>query len=1091
MVLFTGAPRVGAVTLMTGRRRAHLLPLWLTVHVSVRGRPRCSYAEPVTIGLRLLDGVSYDGAPVTGARSADLLAALALRPSGVSDERLVDEVWGDHPPTSTKALQVQVSRVRAQCGADVVQRYDGGYRLALADDAVDLWALETLVERARSALADGDPRAAITAATEAEALLCGTASVDGDGPLTDLRRRALAAGPALARTHALALGRAGRDAEAVGPLAGVHRRDPDDAEVLVTLLRCEASALGAGVALARYDAYRRDLADRLGVDPGPEVQRVHRELLASDEPVRSGVRYDADDLLGRAEDLAGLRGLVRSGRLTTILGPGGLGKTRVAHVLAREATQPRVHFVELAGISSPDDVVSEVGSALGVRNSVSSRRTLTPAQQADVRARISQELDSLPTLLVLDNCEHVLDSVASLVAFLLVTTRDLRIVTTSRAPLGIAAERVFPLSQLATADGVELFRRRARAVRPDADLSGDVVAEIVERLDGLPLAVELAAARVRTMSVDDVRRALDDRFALLRGHDRSAPVRHQTLTAVIGWSWDLLGPAEQRALAWLSVFQDGFSLDGAADLLGRDGPDLVEALVDQSLAGVVEHRGRVRYRMLETVREFGGLRLDDRGEVEAAREAQSAWAAGLADRVRPEIFGARQVEAIDLLDSEETNLSDVLRRLLLASDAPRAVGLLASLGALWSVTGNFARFLAMSDLAERVLVDWEPPPELAEVTGEAIALLLVYLGFMRPDGVDDLTEVLRRLPEPRQAWSRVARRMFIEADSSADRRQAVLGLTDDPDRRTAAMAWQWAAILAENEGAIADSREYLDRALALMDEGTTVWEVATVHTQRAMQALNAGLHEEAAEHARLAIPLLQRLHADDDAFSMRTSIALSALRLGRPEEAERLLAEVGEPAVTDATAALVKAQVVAELHLVRGDVGSGLAALDQSLDSMRGLSFAGLTSNALEPWTLIPLATSLAAYSHYADTDQRRQRGRELAAQAVTRLRHVGDTPDAAIDFPVTGMGLAALGVWLLKFSSDADGVEAGVRLIALAHGFSYNRWFPVMDWERLSALADGTAPGRLAAVLEEYDGRQGRGLRPEAERVLATVHLD
>jgi predicted ATPase/DNA-binding SARP family transcriptional activator/tetratricopeptide (TPR) repeat protein len=1049
-----------------------------------------SYAGPVTIGLRLLDEVSFAGEPVTGARSADLLAALVLHRPGLPDERLLDDVWADHPPTSAKALQVQVSRVRAQCGPEVVQRYDGGYRLDLPDDAVDLWVLETLTEQARSALSGGDPRAALDAAAKADELLCGIAGVAGDGPLTDVRRRALAVGPALARTHALALGRAGRDAEAVGPLERVHQRDPDDAEVLLTLLRCEASAIGAGVALARYDAYRRDLADRLGVDPDPEVQRVHRELLASDDPVRSGVRYDADDLLGRAEDLAGLRGLVRSGRLTTILGPGGLGKTRVAHVLAREATQPRVHFVELVGISSPDDVVSEVGSALGVRNSVTGRRTLTSAQRADVRARIAQELDSVPTLLVLDNCEHVLDAVASLVAFLLVTTRDLRVVTTSRAPLGIAAERVFPLSQLATADGVELFRRRARAVRPDADLPDHVVGEIVERLDGLPLAVELAAARVRTMSADEVRRALDDRFALLRGRDRSAPARHQTLTAVIGWSWDLLAPDEERALAWLSVFQDGFSVDGAGDLLGRDGPDLVEALVDQSLASVVEHRGRIRYRMLETVREFGALRLADAGDVEAAREAQATWAVGLAERVRPDIFGARQVEAIDLLDAEETNLADVLRRLLLAGDAPRAVPLLAALGGLWSVTGNFPRFLSMSDLGERLLLDWEPPPELVEVTTEAVALVLVYLGFMRPGSVDDLAAVMRRLPEPRQPWTRVARAMFADTDSSADPRNAVLALTGDQDRRTSAMAWGWAAILAENEGAIADSREYLDRALALVDEGTTVWEVATIHTQLAMQGLNAGLHEEAAEHALIAIPLLQRLHADDDAFSMRTSIALSALRLGRVDEAERLLAEVGEPPVNDATAVLVKAQVDAELHLVRGDVYGGLAALDRSMDNMRSMTFAGVTSTGLEPWTLIPLATALAAYSRYADSDERRRRARELAALAVTRLRHIGDTPDAAIDFPVAGMGLAALGAWLLTASSEAGDVEAGVRLVALADGFSYNRWFPVMDWDRLRALADDAAPGRLDAVLEEYDGRHGRGLRPEAERVLDPLRV-
>jgi predicted ATPase len=890
------------------------------------------------------------------------------------------------------------------------------------------------------------------------------------------------------RTHALALARSGRDAEAVGRLERVHDADPDDVEVLEALLGSEAATAGAPVALARYESYRRDLADRMGVDPDPALQRVQRALLAADSPVRSGVQFDADDLLGRADDLAGLRSHVRTGRLTTILGPGGLGKTRVAHVLAREAGQPRVHFIELVGISSPADVVSEVGSALGVRQSVTGRRTLTPAQQADVRARIAQELDSVPTLVVLDNCEHVLDAVASLVAFLLVTTRDLRIVTTSRAPLGIAAERVFPLSQLATADGAELFRRRARAVRPDADLPDDVVAEIVGRLDGLPLAVELAAARIRTMSADEVRRALDDRFGLLRGRDRSAPARHQTLTAVIRWSWDLLDPEQQRALAWLSVFQDGFSLDGARELLGRDGPDLVEALVDQSLLTVGEQDGATRYRMLETVREFGALRLAEAGDVDAGHAALTAWAVRLATRLRPDLFGPAQVEAIDLLDAEETNLADVLRERLLAGDAPNAVPLLASLGALWSVTGNFPRFLAMADLAERVLLDWEPTPELTEVTVEAVALVVVHLGFLRPDGVDDLAVLLRGLPEPTQPWSRVARAMFTEAESPTGRRAAVLTLTDDPDPHARAMAWQWAAILAENEGAIEQSGEYLQRALALVDETTTTWEIATLNTQAAMQALHVGDHDRADAHARTAVPLLLRLHAQEDASSMQASLALSALRRGRLEEAERMLDEIGEVPMTDVTAGLIVAQVRAELALARDDVAGGLAAFERSLDSVRDWGFGEMSTNGLEPWTLIALATDLAAHTRYADTPAQRARTGQLAGQLGDLMEKFPSVPDASLDFPITGMSLAALGAWLLTRDDVGEGIEPGVRLVALAQGFGYNRWFPVLAWDYLASLAEAAAPGRLAAVLEEYDGRQGRELRPEAERVLAGV---
>ena len=291
---------------------------------------------------------------------------------------------------------------------------------------------------------------------------------------------------------------------------------------------------------------------------------------------------------------------------------------------------------------------------------------------------------------------------------------------------------------------------------------------------------------------------------------------------MIAWSWDLLTPEEQRALAWLSVFQDGFSLDGARDLLGRGGADLVEALVDQSLLTVGEHRGAIRYRMLETVREFGALRLGETGRPRAPHSMpSSSGRSGSRADVRPDLFGAGQVAAVDLLDVEETNLADVLRQRLPRRGRTARRALLAALGGLWSVTGNFPRFLAMADLAERVLVDWEPTPELTEVTVEAVTLVLVHLGFLRPDGVDELTAVVRGLPEPTQPWSRVARAMFLEADAPADRRTAVLSLTTDPDRRTQAAAWQWAAILAENEGAIEDSAEYLARALAMVDEHTS------------------------------------------------------------------------------------------------------------------------------------------------------------------------------------------------------------------------------------------------------------------------------
>ncbi len=1009
-----------------------------------------SYAGPVTISLRLLDEVSYDGSPVPGARPADLLAALALHPTGLADQRLVDEVWGDDlPAVPGKALQVLVSRLRTQLGPETLARADGGYRLALAPEAVDAWVLEQLVSDAGRALADGRAPQAVVLTEAAEGLLASAGDAVGEGALARLRRGAEGRSRAVRRLRGLALSRSGRDAAAVEVLADVHETDHDDTEVLEALLRSEAAAHGAAPALSRYDDYRRDLADRLGVDPDPALQRVHRELLAADEPVRSGVRYDADELLGRDADLADLRALVRTGRLTTILGPGGLGKTRTAHVLAREASQPRVHFVELVGIASGEDVVSEVGAALGVRNSVTGRRSLTPAQLADVRGRIAQELDIVPTLLVLDNCEHVLDAAASLVAFLLATTRDLRVVTTSRAPLGIAAERVFLLSQLAAADGAELFRRRARAVRPDADLPDDVVGDIVARLDGLPLAVELAAARVRSMSAEEVRRALADRFSLLRGRDRSAPARHQTLTAVIGWSWDLLAPEEQRALAWLSVFHDGLSADVASAQLGPAGPDLVDALVDQSLLSVTEHEGAARYRMLETVREFGLLRLTEAGEMDEARAAQVCWAVGLCERWSDEVFGPRQFEAIDHLWPEEGNLADALRRALADGDVVPATHLLATLGAMWAVTGNHPRIFSVAELGRRLFLDREVPPELGTVAAEALSMLLVYADFLGAGTDRSLVDSLERLGPPTSPWSRAVYSMFVEAESVDDRIPVLLRLADSADAETALTALQWASILAENDGEETDAVSYVDRALEQVSEATTPWQVATLHIQKAYMALQRGDHTVAAEHAALAVPVLTRLRAIDDALQALVGMALAAILdkdLSRAAEILREVDAAPRSAVFGSVAMALGAQ--AELALALGERDDALTRFDAAVDEMLALRFPGAELTGIEPWVVVSQSTALTAYVRFAETPAQHRRRDQLGGDVLRSVR-LQLSSEGAIDYPVAGMALAATGLQLLTSGADLD---VGVRLLALAKGFGFSQTYPVMGWDALRA---------------------------------------
>jgi DNA-binding SARP family transcriptional activator len=289
----------------------------------------------VTSSLRLLGDVSWRGTPIPGDRPAALLAALALSPTGVSDAGLVEVVWDDDRPANpVKALQVLVSRLRTQCGATVVTRQSGGYRLGLGPDEVDALQLAALVEQAGERLGAGDAEKSAELARQAIEL-APAAAPGGDGPLAQVRARARLAAREAQRLRGLALTRCGREREALELLVEVNREGNDSPELLAALLRAEAAVSGVPAALDRYEAHRHDLRERLGVDPDESLQRVHRELLAADDPVRTGVRFDADELLGREADLARLRTAVRSGRLTSVIGPGGIGKTRIAHVLAR------------------------------------------------------------------------------------------------------------------------------------------------------------------------------------------------------------------------------------------------------------------------------------------------------------------------------------------------------------------------------------------------------------------------------------------------------------------------------------------------------------------------------------------------------------------------------------------------------------------------------------------------------------------------------------------------------------------------------------------------------------------------------------
>ncbi|GII63626.1 hypothetical protein Skr01_37110 [Sphaerisporangium krabiense] len=1048
--------------------------------------------------LVLLDGVRWQGERVIGDRARSLLAVLAMHGrAGVGDERLIEELWPDEAPANpTKALQVVVSRTRAATGAEVVLRIPRGYRLGLPADQVDALLLGALVEQARAALGEDDTALARRRAEEAMALLAG--GLDGTtgprdemttGPLAELRGVAAGWAAEARRVAALARGRSGAHEGALPLLEEAAADRPHDEELLACLLRSEAAVRGAAAALERYERYRTGVIARLGAEPGPELARVYAELLAADRPVRKGILFDGSSLLGRDGDIRAVHALVRTNRVVSIIGPGGLGKTRLAHVIGRNAAQPVAHFVELVGVSSPEGVVGEVGSALGVRDSVSTRRALTAAQRSDVRARIAQHLDQAPALLILDNCEHVIEAVADLVAFLTVTTRDLRVLVTSRAPLSIPAERVYLLGELPTGDAVELFRQRATAARPGVRIDGAVVEQIVARLDGLPLAIELAAAKVRVMSVEEIARRLADRFALLRGGNRTAPDRHQTLLAVIDWSWNLLDEPERRALRWLSLFGDGFTLAAAEHVLGPRALPAVDALTEQSMLSVRETAYGLRYRMLETVREFGRIRLKEAGEEAPARAAQRDWATAYALEHAFGLFSLAQFAAVDALRAEEGNLADLLRQALAESDQVTTVQLVAGVGALWSIRGDHPRILVHLDAISQVIVGWTPPPHLVEVTRAALLITLMNIVVIIDRRNEPLRDLLRSLPTSDETDPRVAAMATVllacDAADGAEVRRRLEELSRSTDPEVALAATQTRVHVLENAGDVTGAIEAAERTLTMLHEKEGPWFAAVMHAVLAHLVMQRGDRRRAVGHARTAIPVLSRIGATDDETQLRALLLVAALADGDLRAAEREFAEIIR--INDSEAVLgggaIASLAAAEIALARGETAAALAEYRVAVQRARDLRLPGLAHAEFTPWSIVAVSVTLTAYAYHA-TPEDVPYGEELFF-AVRRYDLLA-MQSPVLDYPLCGSMLFGLGVWGLLRGAMAP--RDAIELLVLAERFAYQNSMPSMAFARIEPHAERAAPGAIAAVRTAYGDRRGDELLGEARTLLDRI---
>jgi predicted ATPase/DNA-binding SARP family transcriptional activator len=767
---------------------------------------------------------------IGSAKQRALLAVLLLETPHnlVPAERLIDELWGENPPAGAdKALRVHVSQLRRILGAEQpIITVPRGYALQIDPPALDLHRFNALLGSARHARDAGNPDEALRALQEGLGLWRGPALGDVTllGPAANEASR-LDGLRVVADEERIELELAnGNSAALVHELEALIARDPYREHLHALLMLALYRAGRQADALEAYWRARKQLVEELGLEPGPELVRLETAILAQDPAldlpeaimapapgdsgpthVATGVPRPAASILGRDAELDAALALIERPDvgLVTLTGPGGIGKTRLALEIALRIGE-RACLVELAAIAQAERVLPVIGAAVGAEG----------GSEDAVAAALRRQ----PIVLFLDNFEQVLEA-APLITSLLAGVASLKVVVTSRTPLNVAGEHEVPVPPLALNAAAQLFVQRVRERDPDFSPDAnelDCIGTICQRIDRLPLAIELAAARAQVLTPKEILDRLGRRLDLLTAGRRDAPDRHRTLRATIDWSYELLEPPAQRLFAQLAVFRSGCSFDGCEAVAGAAALESLGAVVDHGLA----IREDSRFGMLETVREYAADRLEELPDAEATRRRHAIWCLTLAKAAEQELEGPEQATWLARLDLERENLRAAAAWALANGEPEITLELDATLWRFW-----LAR-VAVAEALERLTAALASGRGSASVRAKALNAAGVLAGEANDFtaarvSFEEALELAVQLDDRRQT-ARILMNLGVIAAFTEDYEVAVARYSDAGgiwqqlgDVRGQGVMCQNVAVVYELMGQFEQARPLLEQSVAL------------------------------------------------------------------------------------------------------------------------------------------------------------------------------------------------------------------------------------------------------------------------------------